>query len=209
MWSVEDRKLLRSLRRPALIQDFLDSLHYNTDDVVRSPQAVLRSRKAHCLDGALLAAVALELHGEDAYLVSLYADHRDDDHVIVCFRRGAYWGAVAKSNFVTLRWRDPVFKSVRELALSYFGGYFNLKGEKTLVAFSAPLALSRLDTIAHLHKRGDWRYGAEDISVLGDYLDVAKRFAIIRPPAKELRKADARELKAATLGLDRKGAFGG
>ncbi|HEY4361517.1 MAG TPA: hypothetical protein VGN17_11120 [Bryobacteraceae bacterium] len=143
-----ERKILAKLSTPARIQRFLDDdIGYNREphgDTCLSPRLVLRQRVAHCMEGALLAAAALRLLGHPALLVDLEAVH-DSDHVLAVYRLNNHWGSVAKSDFSGLRSREPVYRTIRELALSYFDHYYNLRGEKTLRAYSRPVNLSRFD----------------------------------------------------------------
>src|SRR5262249_39041364 len=130
--------VFRRLTTPAKIQAFVDSLDYDTGaggDRCRSPRQVLREGTAMCMDGALVGAAALRMIGFPALLLDLEAD-RDSDHVIALFRRSRLWGAVAKSNYAGLRFREPVYRSLRELVMSYFEHYYNPKGEKTLRRYS-------------------------------------------------------------------------
>jgi hypothetical protein len=145
-WTAPERRVLDGLDSPPRIQAFLDSLEYGDEPVYRCPRSVLRDRKAHCFDGAVLAAAALRRLGEPALVVDLAAE-RDDDHVLAIFRRRGMLGAIAKSNFVGLRYREPVFRTVRELALSYFECYFNLRREKSLRSVSLPVRLDRFDAL--------------------------------------------------------------
>src|SRR4051812_35926596 len=138
-------RTLRSLRTPAKIQRFLDDMPYHHAKSAWSPRLVLKHRTAHCLEGALFAAAALRANGFPALLWDLESV-RDDDHVLAVFQVNSRWGAIAKSNFSGLRYREPVYKSLRELAMSYFEGYFNLAGERTLRAFATkPLDMKRFD----------------------------------------------------------------
>jgi len=137
-----EEKRLERLGTPENVQDFLDGLAYNKDSTCLSPIQVLRERRAHCLEGALVAAAALELQGHPPLLVDLAAV-RDDDHILAVFRRNGCWGAVAKSNYAGLRYRTPVYRTLRELVMSYFEHYYNPRGEKTLRGYSKPVSLRR------------------------------------------------------------------
>jgi hypothetical protein len=141
-----ERHTLRALDTPARIQAFLDETPYSTDPFYRSPLRVLRDRRAHCVDGALFAASALRALGQAPQVVDLQAV-RDDDHVLAVFQVDGHWGAVAKSNTVGLRFREPVYRTLRELAMSYFEVYFNLEAEKSLRAYSDALDLSEYDDL--------------------------------------------------------------
>src|SRR5262249_10867974 len=136
---------LRSLKTPVGIQRYLDDLPYHLADTAWSPRFVLRERTAHCLEGAIFAAAALRVLGFPPLLLDLEADYVTD-HVIAVLQTGGHWGAVAKSNFTGCRYREPVYRTLRELALSYFNIYFNLRGERTLRRYSRPVNLTRFDS---------------------------------------------------------------
>ena len=132
-----ERRLLTHLTSPAKIQAFLDELAYNHEDAYRCPFRVLRDRKAHCYDGAVFAAALLGRLGHPPLVVNLFPKTRDDDeHLLAVYRQGRAWGAVAKSNFVGLRFREPIYRTLRELVISYFEHYYNLAHEKTLRSYT-------------------------------------------------------------------------
>ena len=141
---------MRALNTPARIQKFLDALTYQYANTAWSPARALHERKGHCLEGALLAAAALRVNGHPPLLMDLEAV-QDDDHVLALYRERGLWGSIAKSNFAGLRFRAPVYRTLRELALSYFENYYNLRGERTLRSYSTPVNLARLDLIAARH----------------------------------------------------------
>ena len=144
----EQLHLLTSLDQPYKIQAFLDETPYSAEDRNRCPLNVMQDRQAHCLDGALFAAAALRRLGDPPLVVDLFPDPgMDDDHVLAIFRRHGMLGAVAKSNFVGLRFREPVYRSLRELVMSYFNDYFNLNGVKSLRYYTRPLNLSAFDRL--------------------------------------------------------------
>ena len=127
-----EKELLAGLGSPAQIQTFLDTCAYRPEYSDLSPLSVLRQRKAHCLDGGFFAAAALRRLGYPPLLVDLLPDPgMDDDHILAIFKRNGHYGAVAKSNFSGLRFRDPIYRSLRELVLSYFEDFYNLNGVKT------------------------------------------------------------------------------
>jgi hypothetical protein len=199
-WTAAELEILDRLGSPGAVQDFLDDIPYNAEPVCRSPREVLRVRRAHCMEGALLAAAALSHHGRPPLLVDLRA-HNDDDHVIALFREGRLWGAVAKSNTTALRMRDPVYRSVRELAMSYFPFYFNLDGFSALRAYSVPFDLSRFDY------RG-WRFTTEDLEYLGDALDRLRHTRLVdEATARGLRQAPQYMVDACLAGADPAGLF--
>lgn len=138
---------LQRLRTPEQIQDYLESIPINYEkkgETCMSPAWVFKTKKAHCLEGALLAAAALSLQGEKPLIMNLKVAPGDDDHAVALFKRNGYWGAISKTNHAVLRYRDPIYKTLRELALSYFHEYFlNKTGQKTLRAYSVPVNLSK------------------------------------------------------------------
>src|SRR5437867_9132108 len=136
---------LRALKTPAGVQRFLDELPYNLSYTAHSPKRVLHDRTASCLEGAIFAAAALRVLGFPPLIFDLEAE-QDTDHVIALFKVRESWGAVAKSNFTGCRYREPVYRSLRELAMSYFNVYFNLRGERTLRRYSRPVNLARFDS---------------------------------------------------------------
>lgn len=199
-WSPAERAVLDGLTTPAVIQQFLDAMPYSTEAVYRSPRSVLRDRRAHCFDGAVFAAAALERLGHLPRLVDQRAV-RDDDHVLALFEHRGRFGAIAKSNFVTLRFREPVYRSVRELVLSYFDFYFNTEREKTLRAFSRPIGLRRFDRL-------QWRVRDEAMEAIAARLDRAPHRSILTPAmARTLAPVDERTYRAAMLGTDPSGLF--
>jgi hypothetical protein len=196
-YSQAEQRLLSRLRSPMDIQRFLDEeLVYNKEAggaTCRSPRRVMRDRTAQCMEGALFAAAALEAQGHAALIVDLEAT-RDNDHVLAVFRRNGLWGAVAKSNFAGLRYREPVYRSLRELAISYFEHYFNLNRERTLRAYSKPVRLSRFDSIS-------WRVSERDVWEIPMYLTSIRHFALL--PAKavsQLSRVDRRLFEAGYCG---------
>jgi hypothetical protein len=196
-FSRHERSVLQRLKTPERIQAFLDSeIGYNKEPqgaTCRSPRRVLRDRLAHCMEGALFAAAALRVHGFPPLLLDLEAV-RDDDHVLAIFRRHGHWGAIAKSNYSGLRFREPVYRTLRELAISYFEHYYNLAGEKTLRTYSRPVQLRRFD---HL----DWMTAEEDVWVIPEYLTSIRHTALLRGPmARRLNRVDARLEAAGKLG---------
>jgi len=154
---------------------------------------VLRDRTAHCLEGALMAAAALRVHGFPPLLLDLEAV-RDDDHVLAVFRVRTHWGAIAKSNFAGLRYREPVYRTLRELAISYFEHYYNLKGEKTLRAYSRPVNLKRFDSIS-------WMTSEEDVWAIPEHLVVIPHIPLLTPGMeRKLARMDARLFAAGQVG---------
>ena len=175
--------LLRRFRKPHDIQRFLNGISYDEVLGTSSPKIVMEEGKANCFEGALFAAAALRMLGRRPLIVDMIA-RNDDDHVIAIFKEGRCYGAVAKSNTTMLRYRDPVFRSIRELAMSYFPFYFNVKGEMTLRSFSNPVDLSRFD-------RQNWVTTEENLDYIGDYLnDVRHHEVLDNGMRKRLANAD-------------------
>jgi hypothetical protein len=192
-----ERDILRRLSTPLKIQQFLDEeIRYNKEhegDTLYSPRLVLRRRTAHCVEGALFAAAALAFHGHPPLVVDLEAV-RDDDHVMAVYRANSCWGAVAKSNYSGLRYRSPVYRSIRELAMSYFEDYYNLQGEATLRTYSRPVALRRFD---HL----PWQTAEEHLWAIPQYLTAIRHFPLLRGAAARRRYyIDKRLYQAGLLG---------
>jgi hypothetical protein len=184
-------RVLLALATPQKIQEFIVGLHANFEeqgDTLRSVRGVLKHRKAHCIEAAFTAACALWLQGEPPLIMDMTAKG-DSDHVITLFRRGNCWGAISKSNHVWLRWRDPVYRSLRELAMSYFHEYTN-RHRKTLRTYSRPIDLRRFPTET-------WVTNGDDCWEVGATLDDARHYRLISSAqAARLMPRDATELRA-------------
>jgi len=190
-------KIFKKLDTPKKIQDFLafKIKHNPAKDGVecRSPREVLKCGKAHCMEGALLAAAILEFHGHKPLLLDLRSTDDDLDHVVALFKQFGCFGAISKTNHAVLRYREPIYKSVRELAMSYFHEYFLDNGKKTLREYSTPFDVNRINNFY-------WRTTEKDLVKLPKYLDAAKHYKILSPAQiKNLRKADKIEIKAGKL----------
>ena len=200
MRKVEAATLFRGLDSPFAIQRYLDGLGYDDRKGTRSPLWAAREGKANCFEGALFAAAALRALGYRPLIVDLVG-RNDDDHVIAVFKRRGHWGAVAKSNFPLLRFREPVYRTIRELVMSYFDVCVNTKGMKSLRSYSRSFSLARFD------RRG-WMTTEEDIGYIGDALNAARHFAMITPwAARELSPADPWLFKASFLGTKKSGIY--
>jgi hypothetical protein len=185
-------RILTRLDSPGRIQAFLDAIPANFEpdgDTVLSVREVLRRRRAHCIEGAMLAACALWVHGEPPLIVDFEAVH-DYDHVVAVFRRGGCWGAISKTNHVPLRYRDAVYRSLRELAMSYFHEYANRRGQKTLRTYSRPLDLRSIDPALWVTRRDDCFEIAERLDELAHFPLVSQR------QARALRTRDRVERRA-------------
>ncbi|MBZ5588612.1 MAG: hypothetical protein LAO05_08615 [Acidobacteriia bacterium] len=199
-WTRRELAILDRLRSPQAIQGFLDRIEYSADPFYRSPRRVLRDRKAHCFDGALFAAAAIRRLGHRPLVVDLRAEN-DDDHMIAVFRHGGRLGAVAKSNFVGLRYREPLFRDLRELVLSFFEDFYNVARQKTLRSYSVPLDLTRFDAVR-------WETSEEGLELIAERLDSARHFGVLtRRQAGELAPVDVRRYRAGLMGSNPKGLY--
>ena len=184
---------LRSLKDPNGIQRFLDAMPYHLATSAWSPQRVLKAETAHCLEGAIFAAAALRAIGRAPTIIDFEAE-RDTDHVLAVFKERGYWGAVAKSNYTGCRYREPVYRTLRELALSYFEVYFNLLGERTLRNFSRPVSLARFDRLG-------WMTSKKDVWYIPEYLLDIKHTPLLTPGmVKHLHRLDRRSIDAGLVG---------
>lgn len=189
---------LAALNTPIKMQDYLDAIPFNFEkkgDTHMSPRRVLEAKKAHCIEGAMLAATALWIHGEPPIIMNVSArlGRGDVDHVITLYKRGDYYGAISKTNHSVLRFRDPIYRTPRELVLSYFHEWFiNQTREKTLECYSKPLDLRRFGT--------DWITAEKDLWEVAEALSVAPHYYLVpKGHWRYVRKADDMELKAGKL----------
>ena len=227
-YTSKEIKLFKKLNTPQKIQNFLGRLTINFEEkgeTCYSPRIVIKERKAHCMEGAMLAAAALEFHGRPPLVMDLRANDRDFDHVVAVFKQFGCFGAISKTNHAVLRYREPIYRSVRELALSFFHEYFDDKGKKNLREFSKPLDLRyfdppslKLPPSSRLRRTGrrtsnhpffskeevggsfDWRTSTKNLFQIPDYLDRIKHYPILsRRQIKSLRRADKIEITAGKL----------
>jgi hypothetical protein len=187
--------VLRRLRTPERIQEFLHGLRQNFElkgETCNSVRTVLEERRAHCIEGAMLAACALWIHGQPPLLLDLQAVH-DFDHVVALFRRNGRWGAISKTNGVGLRWRDPVYRSLRELAMSYLHEYYNKRDHKTLRTYSIPYDLRRMAP-------ADWVTAEDGAWDLVDHLEATRHYKLMgRPQVRSLVRRDPFEREVGNL----------
>ncbi len=195
-FTARELRQLHRLSTPARIQDYLETLPYSFDDgrdMLRSPRRVMREGTAHCIEGALLAAAAFAVQGKPALLLDLRSVPEDLDHVVTLYRIGAHWGAVSKTNHAVLRYREPVYRSVRELAMSYFHEYFLDDGRKTMIDYSDPFNVLRRCGTA-------WLTSEEDVWYVAEALDASRHRPILSTAQKRgLRRADPVEIAAGKL----------
>ncbi|MFA5745031.1 MAG: hypothetical protein WC887_02350 [Candidatus Paceibacterota bacterium] len=196
--SEDDYETMKRLSTPIKIQDFLDTFPMNWEeegDTHRSPRCVLKEKKAHCIEGALLAATALWIAGEPPLIMNLSPRYGrgDFDHVVALYKRGGMWGAISKTNHACLRFRDPIYRTPRELALSYFHEWFiNETREKVLEQYSKPLDMQRFGT--------DWITAEKDLWEVADALDELPYYDLVpKRNWRYVRKADDMELKAGSF----------
>ena len=194
-----ERAVLRRLNTPEKIQRFLDGeIGYNKEPegpTCRSPRRVLRDRVAHCMEGALFAAAALARARAFRRCCWIW---RRCATTTTCWRSSSSagcWGAIAKSNYAGLRFREPVYRTLRELAMSYFEHYYNLAGEKTLRTYSRPVNLRRFDGL-------EWMTAERDVWEIPEYLCTVAHTALL-PGAVERRlgRMDARLMAAGKVGM--------
>jgi hypothetical protein len=184
---------LRSMKDPHGIQRFLDRIPYHLAGTAWSPRRVLNEESAHCLEGAIFAAAALRVNGYPPLIWDLEAE-RDTDHVLAIYRVRGHWGAVATSNFSGCRGRQPVYRSLRELAMSYFNLYFNLRGERSLRNFSRPVNLQRFDDL-------NWMTTEKPVWFIAEHLCEIFHYKLLKPGmSKRLARVDERLFKAECVG---------
>jgi hypothetical protein len=196
-----ERQVLNQLTSPIKIQKFLDDLTYSADPFYRCPLRVFRDCLAHCFDGALFAAATLRRLGYPPLILDMIPNDRDDDHLLALYKYERYWGAVAKSNFVGLRFREPVYRNLRELAISYFEQYYNVAGEKTLRGYTVPLNLKTFD-------KWNWMTVDDHLERIAERLDTIRRIPLLTSSMIDnLSKIDDRSHKAGLLFVNEAGLF--
>ena len=193
--------LLRSLDSPVKIQAFLSTISYSVDPIYRCPLRVLRERVGHCFDGALFAAAALYRIGYPPLILEIIPNAHDDDHLLAVFKFRGHWGAIGQSNFANLRYRDPVFRSLRELAMSYFPFYFNVKGENTMLGYRKPIDFS-------IHDKLDWMTSDANLDFVADDMERYTTYRVVSDDMLPyIAAADARTLECALVGVNMDGLF--
>lgn len=191
----KEYQALKSLNTPAKIQDFLNKLPFNHEkrgETHYSVEEALRNNTANCFEGALIAAAALQMHGWQPLILDLKVIRPDFDHLVALFKVSGHWGAISKTNHAVLRYREPVYKSIRELAMSYFHEYFLPNGKKTLRSYSKPFDLSKMKI--------NWLTGKESLADLAHLIDKSPHTRILSPKQeRNLRKADEIEIRAGQI----------
>lgn len=194
--ALADIKILSRLNTPQKIQDFLDSLpinHESGGETCMSPSRVIKEKKAHCIEGAMLAATALWLQGEKPLIMSLKVSRGDYDHIVAIYKKNGHWGAISKTNHSVLRFRDPVYRTVRELALSYFHEYFLISnGKKTMRGYSMPINMKRFGK--------NWVKAEDDLWDIGNAIFNSPHIQVVpKKNEKHIRTAHPLERRAASL----------
>jgi hypothetical protein len=190
--AIKEFRALKKLNTPKKIQDFLDKIPINKErdgETCTSPLLTLRRKKAHCLEGALVAALALWLHGEDPLIMDLKTSDADYDHIVALFKKNGYWGGITKTNHGVLRYREPIYRDLRELAISFFHEYFMNDGKKTLRSYSDAFNLRKW--------KGNWITSEEDLWDLEKAIDESRHHNLLnKKQIAELRRAGKTEIKA-------------
>ncbi len=187
LFNKDEKKIFAGLNSPTKIQAFLNALKFNFDnggDTMYSPREVIRMGRAHCMEGAMFAGVALWWHGEPPLLLDLRTDVGDEDHVVALFKKDGCFGAISKTNHGVLRYREPVYETLRELVMSYFHEYFLPDGSKTLREYGKPFDLSGI-------RDQSWIISSENLWHIEKQLDNKIGYGLLT--AKQingLRKAD-------------------
>src|SRR5437016_1685111 len=196
-FAAAELRQLRALKTPAGVQKFLDDLPYNLSFTARSPKKVLHDRTASCLEGGIFGAAALRIIGFPPLIFDLEAE-QDTDHVVAIFKVRGHWGAVAKSNFTGCRYREPVYRSLRELAMSYFNIYFNLRGERTLRRYSRPVNLARFDRL-------NWMTTEKPVWFIDEHIcEITHIYLLTSSMKRNLTRLDPRSVRGEMIGHRKK-----
>lgn len=197
----KEKNTIAKLTSPYKIQSYLNDIQYSSDKTYRCPLKVFQDGKGHCFDGALFAAAMLRKLGYPPLILDMIPNERDDDHILALFKEDNHWGAIAKSNFAGLRFREPIYRNLRELVLSYFEQYYNIEREKTLRGYTIPLNLKSFDRL-------NWITDSKTMYLIADRLDKLKRFDLLTPAMiKNLSLVDERLYKAGLHGANEMGLF--
>ncbi|OGI65513.1 hypothetical protein A3A95_03080 [Candidatus Nomurabacteria bacterium RIFCSPLOWO2_01_FULL_39_18] len=195
LFTQKEIAFLKKINTPSKVQDFLNNLPFNFEkegETLKSPLLTLRQEKAHCFEGALLGAYILSLHGFTPFVLHLKTVKHDYDHVVAPFKISGMWGALSKTNHAVLRYREPIYRNIRELAMSYFHEYFLNSGTKTLRQYSE---LFNLNTLPQ-----NWAMRGDDLWDIDKKLDKIKHYDIVpKVYIKKLRRADRVEIRAGKI----------
>ena len=197
----QEKRLIADLDSPQKIQMFLNSIPYSGDPIYRCPLRVLRDRVAHCFDGAVFAAAILYQIDYPPLIIDMIPNNRDDDHLLALFKVNGHWGAVAKSNFAGLCFREPIFRNLRELVLSYFEEYYNVEREKTLRGYTIPLNLKSFD-------KYKWMINDDIMENIAQRTDKIRRYYLLSPKMEAgLSPVDERLYRAGLQGANEAGLY--
>lgn len=196
-----ERQVMAKLTTPSKIQAFLDELTYGVETNYHCPLRVFRERTGHCFNGALFGAAALRRLGYPPLILNMLAIVQDDDHILALYKRNGHWGAVAKSNFAGLRFREPIYRTLRELVMSYFEQFYNVERKKTLRSYNVPLNLKAFDKF-------NWMTSDPPIEKIGKRLDEIRKVRILtRRMIAGLSLVDERSYQAGLLGANKAGLY--
>ena len=196
-----EHRFISTLTAPAKIQAFLDEVPYSTEHIYRCPLRVLRERIAHCFDGALFAAATLRRLGYPPLIMEMLPNDQDDDHMLAVYKRRRHWGAIAKSNFVGLRFREPVYRTLRELVMSYFEQFYNVERAKTLRSYTLPLNLKAFDAL-------DWMTRDDFLEHISRKLDRIRKISVLtQSMISVLSLVDVRSYQAGLMGANDAGLY--
>jgi hypothetical protein len=196
-----EHRMMSRLSSPVRIQAFLDKLPYSLEKGYRCPLRVLRERVAHCFDGALFGAAAFRRLGYPPLILNMISIDEDDDHMLALYKHDGYWGAIAKSNFTGLRFREPVYRTLHELVMSYFEQFFNVERRKTLRSYTVPLDLKSFDKL-------NWMMSDGPLKRIGERLDEVRKVRILtRGMIAGLSLVDERSYRAGLVGTNTAGLY--
>jgi hypothetical protein len=201
MATKSERRTFDRLTTPAEVQAFLDGVTYSSEEIYRCPLRVLRERTGHCFDGAVFAAAGLRRIGYPALILELLPNKRDDDHLLAVYRKDGCWGALGQSNFTGLRYREPVYRSLRELVMSYFEQFYNIHREKTLRGYTEPINLRVFDSQEWLTRDATMRH------IAGGLDRVPHRKVLTRKMVRGLAPVDERSFRSGLMGAVSKGLY--
>jgi len=196
-----EHRMIAQLTTPRKIQDFLDGLPYSVESIYRCPLRVFREHTAHCFGGALFGAAALRRLGYPPLVLNMPAIVQDDDHLLALYKRDGHWGALAKSNFVGLRFREPIYRTLRELVMSYFEQFYSVERIKSLRSYTVPLDLKAFDKL-------NWMTSDEPLERIGERLDEIQKVPLLtRRMIAGLSLVDERSYQAGLLGANKAGLY--
>src|SRR4030042_3046942 len=196
-----ERRMIAQLTTPRKIQDFLDRRPYSVESIYRCPVRVFREHTAHCFDGALFGASPLRRLGFPPLVLNMDAIAEDDDHLLAPYKHDGHWGAVAKSNFVGLRFREPIYRNLRELVMSYFEQFYSVERKKSLRSYTVPLNLKAFDKL-------NWMMSDEPLERIGERLDEIRKVSVVtRRMIAGLSLVDERSYKGGLLGANKEGLY--